>query len=168
MKLAQARYDFAGFVGGMQVAANVCAERGVEFKFVSQTMTMQGPDTADNQRIMSEDDLRYLNNIALGFGVKELAYFTYITRDNNFYADGTLAEKFLDGGSFINRDGTKTDVYYYMREILAENQAFASTILSFDYTTSATYIANGYAHSTTNAISTSIIPASTKRRNNAK
>ena len=143
------------FVGGMQVAANVCAERGVDFKFVSQTMTMQGPDTADNQRIMSEDDLRYLNNMALGFGVKELAYFTYITRDNNFYSDGTLAEEFLDGGSFINRDGTKTDVYYYMREILAENQAFASTILSFDYQTSATYIASGYAHSTTNAISTS-------------
>ena len=38
-----------------------------------------------------------------------------------------------------------------MREILAENQAFASTILSFDYKTSAAYIANGYAHSVTNA-----------------
>ena len=143
------------YVGGMQVAANICKERGVDFKFVSQTSTMQGVDTSDNERFMSEEDLRYLNNMALGFGVKQLAYFTYFTRDNNFYSDGTLAEEFLDGGSFINRDGTKTDVYYYMREILAENQAFASTILSFDYTTSAAYIANGYAHSTTNAISTS-------------
>ena len=143
------------FVGGMQVAANVCVERGVELKFVSQTMTMQGGDTADNQRIMTEADLRYLNNMALGFGVKQLAYFTYITRDNNFYSDGTLAEKFLDGGSFINRDGEKTDIYYYMREILAENQAFANTILSFDYQTSATYIANGNAYSVTNAVSTS-------------
>ena len=143
------------FVGGMQVAANVCAERGVELKFVSQTMTMQGADTADNQRIMTEADLRYLNNMALGFGVKQLAYFTYVTRDNNFYSDGTLAEKFLDGGSFINRNGEKTDIYYYMREILAENQAFASTILSFDYQTSATYIASGNAYGVTNAVSTS-------------
>ncbi len=142
------------YVGGMQVTADVCAERGVDFKFVSQTSTMRNESIPDNERFMSEEDLRYLNNMALGFGVKQLAYFTYITRDNNFYADGTLAEEFLDGGSFINRDGTKTDIYYLMREILAENQAFASTILSFDYTTSATYIANGYAHSVTNAVST--------------
>lgn len=134
------------YVGGMQVAANVCAERGVKFHFVSQTMTMEKSD--GNQRILTKEDLRWLNNMQLGFGAKELAYFTYFTHENN------ASETFIDGGSFITNSGEKTDLYYAMREILAENQKFAPVILSFDYRASATYIANGYAHSVINAIST--------------
>ncbi len=136
---------YESYIGGMQVAANVCAARGVKFHFVSQTMTMQESADSTYEYYSNEADLRWLNNMQLGFGAKQLAYFTYFTRDN------MQSQTFLDGGSFINRDGTKTDIYYMMREILAENQAFASTILSFDYQTSATYVANGYAHSVTNA-----------------
>ena len=136
---------YESYIGGMQVAANVCAARGVKFHFVSQTMTMQESADGTYEYCLNEADLRWLNNMQLGFGAKQLAYFTYFTRDN------MQSQTFLDGGSFINRDGTKTNIYYMMREILAENQAFASTILSFDYKTSAAYIANGYAHSVTNA-----------------
>lgn len=143
-------YD--SYIGGMQVVANVCAQRGVKFQFVSQTMTMQqGASESDNatynnQRILTEEDLRWLNNMQLGFGVKQIAYFTYFTKQA-----ASSGERFIDGGAFITNNGEKTDLYYSMRKILAENQKFAPVILSFDYQTSTTYIADGFAYSTTNA-----------------
>lgn len=136
---------YAAYVAGMQVAANICAERGVKFHFVSQTMTMRGDATDTNSRILTEEDLRWLNNMQLGFGVKQLAYFAYFTRNNS------SGETFIDGGSFITRNGEKTDIYYAMREILAENKAFASTILSFDYTASATYMSDNTMYEMNNA-----------------
>ena len=71
----------------------------------------------------------------LGFGVKEINYFTYWTKQAN-YSEG---EWFVDGGSFVNRDGTKTALYNFMKTIMAENQAFAGTIKSFDYRGSRVY-----------------------------
>ena len=114
------------YLAAMQVSANVAKERGVAFKFVSQSYT--GTTTP---RVLTEEDLRWLNNMQLGFGIDQLGYFTYFTRDG-----------FLDGASFITSDGEKTDLYYAMRKIMAENQEFASTILSFDYQASATYTAH--------------------------
>ena len=109
----------------MQVAASVAKERGVSFKFVSQTFS----STAN--RVLTEEDLRRLNNMALGFGVDQLGYYTYFK-----------AYDYVDASSFITSDGEKTDIYYAMREIMAENQAFARTILSFAYQASATYTAH--------------------------
>ncbi len=134
------------YVGTMQVVANICAERNVRFQFVSQTMTMQNGKTSTYSELLTEEHLRYLNNMQLGFGVKQLAYFTYFTKQA-----ASESERFVDGGSFITHAGEKTDIYYYMREILQENQAFANTVLSFDYRTSATYTANGVAYSAVNA-----------------
>ena len=115
------------YLAVMQVAANVAKEHGVAFKFVSQTFSF---DSAD-KRILTEEDLRWLNNMALGFGINQLSYYTYFT-----------CGEFLDGASFITSNGEKTDIYYAMREIMTENQEFASTILSFAYQASATYTAH--------------------------
>lgn len=136
---------YVSYVAGMQVAANVAKARKVNFHFVSQTLTIDAKEYPNN-RILTEADLRWLNNMQLGFGIKQLAYFTYFTYHTNS-ADKT----FVDGGSFITHRGEKTDLYYAMREILAENQAFASTILSFDYQSSATYTAQTCAFDNRNA-----------------
>lgn len=139
----------ADYLAGMQLTANICLERGVKFYFVSQTTTIQGKTTGINSTYttaLTEADLRWLNNMQLGFGVKQIGYFTYFTKQA-----ASAAERFVDGASFITHDGEKTDIYYAMRKILQENQAFASTILSFDYTASATYIADGMAHDVSNA-----------------
>jgi hypothetical protein len=39
----------------------------------------------------------------------------------------------VDGSSFVDYNGNPTDLYYTMKEILADNQIFAKTILQFDY-----------------------------------
>ena len=139
---------YENYLGGLQVAANVCAERGVQFHFASQTMTMRTP-SVENDRILSEADLRWLNNMQLGLGVKQISYFTYYTKQ----ANSSSGEWFIDRGSFITHLGEKTDIYYYMQKILAENQKFAPVILSFEYTTSAAYAAPLASFGTTNASS---------------
>ena len=127
-------YDnpMTSYIRNLQVAADVTKEHGVDFHMVSQTMTLR-PNGSDNDRILTDDDLRWLNNMILGFGVKTICYFTYFTHDGN------NNEQFIDGGSFITNFGEKTDIYYSMQQIFKENQAFAPTILNFDYVGSATY-----------------------------
>ena len=137
------------YIGGLQVAASVAGKRGVELRLVSQTMSFESEET---QRVLTEEDLRWLNNMQLGFGIKQLSYYAYFTLNNG----SKMA--FLDGASFITRTGEKTDVYYAMREIMAENQAFASTILSFDYQASATYTATcGYDNKPANVCADNVL-----------
>lgn len=113
---------------GLQIAAEVVKDYDVEFYFVTQTFNMTDGSTV--RRTLSEADMYWLNNMLLGFGVKQVSYFTYFTKaDNN-------AEHFKDGQSFLTWEGEKTDIYYWMQKIMAEEQKFAPTILNFDYKTS--------------------------------
>ncbi len=131
------------YILGLQVAAKLAAERGVKFYMVTQTMRMVENLGTENElvgRFMDEQDARWLNNTLLGFGVKEIAYFTYWTKQGN-----TTSTYFYDNGSFVNRDGTLTDLYYIMQEIMAEDQLLAPTILNYEYSTSNLYTAAGYS-----------------------
>lgn len=112
----------------MQIAAEVCREKKVAFYFVAGTFEMLVRGALENRRI-DEKDARWLNNTMLAYGVKQIGYFTYFTKGDN-RSDG---ESFVDGGSFITRHGEKTDIYYFMQKIMAENQAFAPVILNFEY-----------------------------------
>ena len=112
------------YLAGLQTAAKVAKRYGVEFHFVSQTSTLVG---GGNKRVMSEADLRWLNNTQLGFGVDEISYFTYHARST------TKVETWLDDATFINHFGEKTEIYYIMQKIIAENQKFAPVIRSFDW-----------------------------------
>jgi hypothetical protein len=68
----------------------------------------------------------------MGFGVKQINYYTYWTKA----ASSSSGEYFVDGGSFVNRDGSTTALYDFMKTIMAENTAFAPTISHFDYNAS--------------------------------
>ncbi len=128
---------------GLQAAAELCKARGVKLYNVTQTLRMEqnlGTSNLVSQRFMDEQDARWLNNMLLGFGVKEIAYYTYWTYQNN-----SNSAWFYDNGSFVNRDGTLTDLYYIMQEIMAEDQAMAYTLLNYDYQTSNLYTAAGYS-----------------------
>ena len=79
-------------------------------------------------RICSQADCYWLNNTLLAFGVSQISYFTYFAKTNNAVEHYTLSE-----GSFITRDGKKTPIYDYYKQIMAENQKFAPTYLNFKY-----------------------------------
>ncbi len=113
---------------GLQIVAEIAKEYDANFYFVSQTYGQT--DGVENPRMLSEADLYWINNALLGFGIKQISYFTYFTKaDNN-------TEHFIDGNSFITWHGEKTDIYYWMQQIMAEEQKLAPTLLSFDYSTS--------------------------------
>ena len=119
----------AYYLLGLQVVAELAKEYDAAFYFVTQTYG-QTEGSYGNPRMLSEADLYWLNNMLVGFGIKQISYFTYFTKaDNN-------AEHFIDGNSFITWRGEKTDIYHWMKQIMTEEQKLAPTILNFEYTTS--------------------------------
>ncbi len=120
------------YILGLQVVAELAKEYEAEFYFVTQTYGQT--DGVSNPRMLSQNDLYWLNNMLVGFGIKQISYFTYFTKQDN------TREHFIDGNSFITWHGDKTDIYYWMQQIMAEEQKFAPTVLNFEYTTSKVYM----------------------------
>ncbi len=117
---------------GLQVAASIVKERNLKFYFVTQTYGQT--DGVPNPRMLREKDLYWMNNMLLGFGIKQISYFTYFTKQDN------TTEHFIDGNSFLTWKGEKTNIYHWMKQIMAEEQKIAPTILSFNYNTSKIYL----------------------------
>lgn len=116
---------------GLQIAAETAKKYDAEFYMVTQTFNMTDGSTV--RRKLTESDMYWLNNMLVGFGIKQISYFTYFTKsDNN-------AEHFKDGQSFITWEGEKTELYYWMQKIMAEEQKFAPVVLNFEYQTSKVY-----------------------------
>ena len=119
------------YILGLQVASKLAQEYGVEVYFVTQTYGQT--DNVANPRMLSQADLYWLNNMLVGFGIKQISYFTYFTKaDNN-------REHFIDGNSFLTWKGEKTGIYHWMKQIMAEEQKLAPTILNFEYRSSKVY-----------------------------
>ena len=122
------------FIHNMQTFARVCVERGARPEFVTQTESeVHVPNGALTMRKINEKAARWLNNLILGFGAKRIVYYTYF---NKGWSPRTL---YPDGTSFITHLGERTELYYFMKKIIAENQKFAPVILNFDYKTSNVY-----------------------------
>ena len=119
----------------LQVAAKVAKERDVELRLVTQTFSMRWQGDLHKRKI-DEKAARWLNNTLVGFGVKQIHYFTYWTKLYN----QTEGELFIDDASFVTRAGEKTEIYYFMQKIMAENQTFAPVVLNFDYQGSRSYL----------------------------
>ena len=124
----------------IRLIAEIAAERGLDVKVVTQTALMHGggQNGPVHIRKITEADARWLNNYLMGFGVKQINYFTYWTKASN----SSSGEWYDDGGSFVNRDGSTTEVYNIMKNIMAENTAFAPTISNFNYSASQIYGTN--------------------------
>ncbi len=126
-------------IRGLQLAANLCRERGVELCSVAQA----GAWTKGNggeviRRAPTEADMYWQTNLLMGMGVKKIAYFTYQTKKNN-----TDSEWFVDGASFVKWDGTTTPLYTAMQKIHAGMQLLAPTILRYDFVDMAVYGKSG-------------------------
>ena len=125
------------YLRALQLVGELAKERDLAVKVVAQTFAQRssGEDSPIYWRQITKDDAYWINNSLLGFGVKEINYFTYWTKQSN----SSSGEYFIDGGSFVDRNGNKTALYTFMQTIMAENQAFAGTIKNFDYVGSRVY-----------------------------
>ena len=117
------------YIPCLQIVAKAAADRGIKFYNVTQAYE-NNADGSLHRREMTEAGAKWLNNILLGFGAKQIAYYTYYTRSES---DSTGGESYVDGKSFVDYNGNPTSLYYWMQTIMANNQKFAPTIMQFDY-----------------------------------
>jgi hypothetical protein len=122
------------YYSNIKVMAEVCKEYGAEMHTVLQSCWML-KDNSVFYRKNGKSELYSQLNSYIGFGATDLCYFTYFTKQDNT----TTNELFLDGGSFINRDGSKTRLYDDAQAIHREFQSFANVILSYRYNASAMF-----------------------------
>ncbi len=115
----------------IQTAAEVAAQYGADLHLITQTM--KHLDGERLERPLLENDLRWMNNILLSYGVKNIVYFTYHVHGS----DGST--NFDKDSSFVDETGEKTDVWFTMQQIMSENKAFEKTYQSFDIQSIKTY-----------------------------
>ena len=115
---------------GLQILAKVAKK----YNAVLETVAHSSETTKDllgmqycNKGI-NESEAYWQNNAYMMFGAQTFIYFTYWDKTDNH-----AGEYFTFGSSFIARDGTRTEKYYYMQRIHQEMQRFAKVIMDFKY-----------------------------------
>ena len=115
-----------------QIVGRVCEKRNLEFRTVLQSFSHVTDGIVRNRRI-HESDMYWQVNLAMGFGARELSFYTYLAKPDFDYKQG-LGE--ADGAAFINLDGSKTALYFYTQRILKELKKFEKIGLKYSYQSS--------------------------------
>ncbi len=104
--------------------AEICKAKGIDLKAATQTYGAN----ESRYRQLDEADLYWLNNMLLGFGVKDIYYYTYLDELDEKNSQKEDANTFIDYGT-----GEKNATYSSMKKIMAEMQLLAPMALQFDY-----------------------------------
>ncbi len=123
------------YIHCLQIVAKAASDKGIKFYHLTQSH-QNNAEGEEHKREVTENGAKWLNNILLGFGAKQLAYYTYYTRGES---DSEGTESYVDGKSFVDYNGNPTELYYWMQKIMANDQKFAPTIMQFDYKGSKVY-----------------------------
>ena len=138
-------------IRGLQIIAEICAQRGLKFFLVGQTCEIYRSGSLYLRRV-TKDDMYWQTNLALGLGVSQMSYFTYWNKQDN----NTMGEVFTNGTAIMTREGVKTELYYALQDIHSEIQQLAPTILNFKYSSST------YETKTPTSFTTSYLASATK------
>ena len=111
-----------------QIASKVCKERNVELHAVFQSFSCMHKGRLVHRRI-TEKDMYWQINLGLGFGCREFSFFTYFTKQT-VELDGGVSTDGVDGAALVNRDGSRTVLYYVVKKIIKELKAFAPVALT--------------------------------------
>ena len=123
-------YILGGYsIPGYVVGAKVCRDRNAKFGMVFQSFSFICNGRLVHRRV-TEPDMYWQTNMAMGFGCREYSFFTYMTKPNA-RVGGTVDA--IDGGSFINRDGTRTKLYYFTQKIIREIKRFERVLSKYRY-----------------------------------
>ncbi len=124
---------YAYYIQTYQIAARVCRDCGVELRTVMQSFCGYNLGRIA-YRAITERDMYWQMNFNLGFGSKELSFFTYMTKQEmRGSKKGGLVTDGIDGGAFVNRDGTRTKLYYYSKRIIREVKRFSKYLYDARY-----------------------------------
>ena len=116
-----------------QIVARMCQQRGLEMRTVMQSFAHIWNGTEHNRRI-TEGDMYWQMNLAMGFGVREYSFYTCMAKPDFVYKEKAMGE--MDGAAFINLDGSRTALYDYTKRILAEMKEFLPIMRQYSYESS--------------------------------
>ena len=122
-------------IKGMQIIADVCKEKGVDFYMVIQSSSWSNNGVRKTRAVL-EEDLYWQWYTCLGMGVKQISYFTYQRKRTNV----TTGEYFDDGTSFITSNGEKTPLYTWAENVHSEMQNLVKVVFNFDYVGLRSYV----------------------------
>jgi hypothetical protein len=112
-----------------QAVANKCKKYNLEMRSVLQSFSFINDKNLIHRRV-TRQDMIWQTNMAMGFGVREFSFFTYLTKPN-FVVGGH--NDCIDGACFINLDGTRTQLYQYTRSIIKRMKKFSKVLLKYTY-----------------------------------
>ena len=119
-----------------QLVAKMCRERGIDFRVVLQSFAHVWNGNYQNRR-MTESDMYWQTNLAMGFGVREYSFYTYWAKPDFKYKDGERGAFLeMDGASFINLDGSRSALYFYTKRIISEMKKFLKVGRKYSYQSS--------------------------------
>ncbi len=126
-----------------QVFANTCKDLGVELRLVLQSFCQEAVVVDKSKpgyveggvawRRITEKDMYWQMNLALGFGCKEFSYFTYFTKANKNLKGVWAGTDGIDGGALVNHDGTRTKLWFATKKIIKEFKGFEPVIIDYQY-----------------------------------
>lgn len=100
--------------------AEACDEHGAEFGFVLQSYT------SEKVRKVSQEEMNLQMNAALAFGAKEIAFYSYVPHPTE------VTETAYDY-SFVQLDGTKTEVYTYAQNTIKDAKRVEKLLADYEY-----------------------------------
>ncbi len=118
-----------------QTVSKICRDRKKEMRAVLQSFSFINNNNLIHRPI-TEPDMYWQTNMAMGFGVREFSFFTYMPKAMMTLrkeGEKSYCTESFDCANFTARDGTPTKLYYYTKRIIKEMQAFAPVILKYDY-----------------------------------
>ncbi|MBQ3047173.1 MAG: hypothetical protein IJD54_03905 [Clostridia bacterium] len=149
-----------------QVFANVCKDLGLESRIVLQSFTQEACITDKSKpgfleggiawRRITEKDMYWQMNLALGLGFKEFSFFTYMVKAKKDFRGKWVGGAAIDGGALLNYDGTRSRLWYATQKVIKEVKAFEPVIIDYQYENAYFFFPDGKGKedfdSTSNAI----------------
>lgn len=112
-----------------QIIAKKCRERGLDMHVIFQAFSCFNGNHLIWRHI-TERDMYWQINLALGFGVRGLAFYSYFPKSEVDYKKGWGE---IDGVCMMNHDGSRTQMYYYVKRILSEVKKFGKIHLKYSF-----------------------------------
>lgn len=127
---------------GLQITADFCRERGLDFYYVTQStaMDMRGKRVF---RFPNQHDMLWQIYHLLGFGIRRIAYFTYWRKSQN----KSDHEFYPDGSAFIWQDGRKAPLYDIVKDIHKQIGQIQDVLFDYEYENSSV-VYSGYTKET--------------------
>ena len=105
--------------------AQVAKDNNLKVHVITQTFS---PGHSSNTLLLNSEDVSYLNNMLMAFGVRQISYFTFFHRGSS-----TGSETWLADGCPMTADGNRTNLYYYMQAQRKQIKEMAPVINCFDF-----------------------------------